>query len=54
MHQLCFLYRLYDSKSASNLDIILPRYNILIFICVCFWHFHQCKSFKWPKTNSQF
>lgn len=25
-----------------------------IFVNGCFWHKHNCKYFKWPKTNAEF
>ena len=50
-----FRYR----KNVSNLpgkpDIVLPKYNTVVFVNGCFWHAHQgCKWFVPPKSNSDF
>lgn len=50
-----FRYR----KNVSNLpgkpDIVLPKYNTVVFVNGCFWHAHQgCKWFVPPKSNSEF
>ena len=50
-----FRYR----KNASNIigkpDIVLKKYNTVIFINGCFWHGHEgCKYFKPPKSNQEY
>lgn len=36
-------------------DIVLSRYNVVVFVNGCFWHVHEgCKYFKWPKNNKEF
>lgn len=50
-----FRYR----KNVSNLpgkpDIVLPKYNTVVFVNGCFWHAHQgCKWFVPPKCNNDF
>ena len=36
-------------------DVVLPRYNTVIFIHGCFWHRHPgCKYSYKPKTNVEF
>ncbi len=50
-----FRYR----KNVANLpgkpDIVLPKYNAVIFVNGCFWHAHEgCKWFVPPKTNQEF
>lgn len=32
-------------------DIVLPKYKTVVFVNGCFWHRHDCKRFKWPKSN---
>ena len=32
-------------------DIVLPKYNSVIFVNGCFWHHHNCGRFVWPITN---
>ncbi|HFK5562530.1 very short patch repair endonuclease [Flavobacterium lindanitolerans] len=47
-------YRLYDKKLPGKPDIVLPKYNTVIFIHGCFWHGHEnCKYFILPKTKTE-
>ncbi len=49
-----FRYR----KNVKNLpgcpDIVLPKYNTVIFVNGCFWHMHDCGRFHWPKSNVEY
>ena len=35
-------------------DLVLKKYNAIIFINGCFWHMHDCHLFHWPKSNAEF
>ena len=36
-------------------DIVLPKYNTIVFIHGCFWHGHKnCKYYTIPQTNTDF
>jgi DNA mismatch endonuclease (patch repair protein) len=49
-----FRYRLHDKKLPGKPDILLPKYNTLIFVHGCFWHGHEgCKYFVVPKTRTE-
>ena len=49
-----FLYKLHDKKLPGKPDIVLPKYNTVIFVHGCFWHGHaNCKYFTIPKTRTQ-
>lgn len=46
-------------KNARNIigkpDIVLKKYNTVVFINGCFWHGHEgCKYFKPPKSNQEY
>ena len=48
-------YRLYDKKLQGKPDIVLRKYNSIIFIHGCFWHGHEnCKYSALPKTRTEF
>ena len=50
-----FRYRKNDSNLPGKPDIVLPKYNTVVFVNGCFWHAHQgCKWFVPPKSNSEF
>ena len=48
-----FRFRLHDKKLPGKPDIVLKKYNTVIFIHGCFWHGHSgCKYFVVPKTRA--
>lgn len=47
-----YRYRINYKKLPGTPDIVLTKYNIVIFIHGCFWHGHEnCKIAHIPKTN---
>ncbi len=51
---LGFRYRLHDKKLPGKPDLVLPRYNAVIFIHGCFWHAHDCYLFQLPASRKAF
>ena len=49
-----FRYRKNVRSPPGSPDIVLPKYKTVIFVNGCFWHKHDCKWFKWPKSNADF
>lgn len=48
-----YRYRINDSKLPGRPDIVLKKYETVIFVNGCFWHGHdRCRKFVLPKTNS--
>lgn len=35
-------------------DIVLPKYQTVIFVNGCFWHRHNCSRFVWPSSNIEY
>jgi DNA mismatch endonuclease, patch repair protein len=35
-------------------DVVLPKYQTVIFVHGCFWHGHICNRAKLPSTNASF
>lgn len=54
LHKLGFRFRIHDSKLPGKPDLVLKKYQAVIFVHGCFWHRHQCHLFKWPKTRPKF
>lgn len=54
LHKEGFRYRLYVKVLPGKPDLVLKKYKAVIFINGCFWHRHDCKLFKWPKTRKEF
>lgn len=50
-----FRYRINDDRYKGKPDIVLPKYNTLIFVHGCFWHGHKkCQASKLPETRRNF
>ena len=49
-----FRYTLHNGKLPGKPDLVLKKYSAAILINGCFWHGHNCKYFKWPKSNQEF
>ena len=54
LHKAGYRFRLHDKKLPGKPDIVLPKYRTVILVHGCFWHGHDCKYFKWPKTRPEF
>jgi DNA mismatch endonuclease (patch repair protein) len=54
LHARGFRFRLHDKNLLGKPDIVLHKYNAVIFVNGCFWHGHDCHLFKWPKTRAEF
>ena len=35
-------------------DIVLKKYQTVIFVNGCFWHHHNCSRFRWPSSNQEY
>lgn len=48
-------YRLHVKGLPGKPDIVLRKYNAVIFVHGCFWHLHsRCRDGTIPKTRSQY
>lgn len=55
LHSNGFRYRLHVKDLPGKPDLVLPKYNSVIFVHGCFWHAHEgCKYFKFPATNTDY
>ena len=51
---LGYRYRLHPRSLPGKPDIVLPKHHAVIFVNGCFWHGHDCRLFRPPKTNPAF
>ena len=54
LHSNGYRYRLHVKDLPGKPDLVLSKYNTVIFVHGCFWHAHEgCKYFKIPKTRTE-
>jgi DNA mismatch endonuclease (patch repair protein) len=54
LHSKGYRFRLHRKDLPGKPDIILKKYNTVIFVHGCFWHMHNhCRYFKIPKTRTE-
>ena len=52
LHRAGYRFRLHVKDLPGKPDIVLPRYQTIIDVRGCFWHFHKnCGMSKIPSTN---
>lgn len=49
-----FRFRLHGKNLPGKPDLLFPKYKTVVLVNGCFWHGHDCKLFKWPKSNPEF
>jgi len=55
LHLMGYRFRLHRKDLPGKPDIVLPKYNTLIFVHGCFWHRHKgCKYAYMPKSRIEF
>ena len=48
-------YRLHPGRMPGRPDMVLKRWNAVVFVHGCFWHSHAgCSFFRLPKTRVEF
>ena len=48
-------FRKNDKRYPGIPDIVLPKYNTMVFVHGCFWHLHEgCKYARIPKSNVEY
>ena len=54
LHKSGFRYRVHVKGLPGKPDLVFKKYMAVIFVHGCFWHMHDCKYFKWPKSRTDF
>ncbi|MBY8317171.1 DNA mismatch endonuclease Vsr [Vibrio fluvialis] len=54
LHGHGFRFRVSYPGLPGRPDIWMAKWNTAIFVNGCFWHKHDCKMFKLPKTRTDF
>lgn len=54
LHARGFRFRLQDRRLPGRPDLVLKRYQAVIFVHGCFWHGHDCPIFRLPETRCDY
>src|SRR5690242_13476919 len=54
LHAFGFRFARSNNKLPGRPDIVLPLWKVAVFVHGCFWHQHECKFSKLPRSNTQF
>ena len=55
LHRKGYRFRINRKDLPGTPDIVLPKYNLAIFVHGCYWHRHEnCKLTSVPKSNVEF
>lgn len=51
LHRLGYRYTLHRKDLPGTPDIVFSRRRLVIFVHGCFWHGHDCRRGRLPKTR---
>jgi DNA mismatch endonuclease, patch repair protein len=55
LHRLGYRFRIHRKDLPGRPDIVLPKWQTVIFVNGCYWHGHSdCHLFRPPKTRTEF
>lgn len=55
LHRAGYRFRKNVSDLPGTPDVVLPKYDTVVFVHGCFWHRHDCrKGRNMPSSNTQF
>jgi DNA mismatch endonuclease (patch repair protein) len=54
LHALGYRFRIHRRDLPGSPDVVLPMYKAVILVNGCYWHGHNCRLFKWPRTRCAF
>lgn len=54
LHALGYRYRLHRKDLPGTPDLVFPSKRKALFVHGCYWHGHECKWGRLPKSNVEF
>lgn len=57
LHRMGLRFRIHRADLPGKPDLVLPKWNTVIFVHGCFWHGHDCKKGsgrRRPKSNKEY
>jgi DNA mismatch endonuclease (patch repair protein) len=47
-------YRIHHSRLPGRPDLVFSQFRAVVFVHGCFFHGHECATFRWPETRREF
>ncbi len=54
LHRLGYRYRLHRRDLPGSPDIVFPSRRKVVFVHGCFWHGHDCRWGRLPKSRPEY
>lgn len=54
LHLMGYRFRLHRKDLPGTPDIVLPGRRTVVFVHGCFWHGHECRADKMPKSRTEY
>jgi len=54
LHAAGYRFRLHNKDLPGCPDIVLAKHRAAILVNGCFFHGHECETFRWPATRAKF
>ena len=54
LHHIGIRYRLHNRQLPGSPDLVLKRFDAVIFVHGCYWHSHGCYKSTVPQTHQEF
>lgn len=55
LHSMGYRFRIHVKSLPGKPDIVLRKYNTIIFVHGCFWHLHRgCREGRIPNTRTEY
>ncbi|GAC1634438.1 MAG: very short patch repair endonuclease [Candidatus Acidiferrum sp.] len=54
VHRLGYRYRLHRTDLPGKPDLVFPSQKKIIFVHGCFWHAHECRLGRMPKSRLRY
>lgn len=54
LHRAGFRFRLHSKALPGSPDLVFAKHRAVVFVHGCFWHGHECNTFRWPKSREEF
>ena len=54
LHRCGFRYRKHVANLPGKPDLVFRKYKAVVLVHGCFWHRHNCRMYRLPRTRTKF